>query len=41
LVIGLRKPADAELLLKLIQQNDEDSGELDSDGAALCAEVLG
>jgi hypothetical protein len=42
LLIGLRKPADAELLLKLIQQNDiEDSGELDSDGAALCTEVFG
>jgi hypothetical protein len=41
LLIGLRKPADAELLLKLIQQSDEDSGELDSDGAALCTEVFG
>jgi hypothetical protein len=42
LVIGLRRPADAESLLALIQRNDiEDSGELDSDGAALCIEVLG
>ena len=41
LVIGLRKPADAELLLKLIQQDHtEDSGELDDDGASLCTEVL-
>ncbi len=42
LIIGLRRPADAESLLVLIQQHDvNDSGELDSDGAALCAEVLG
>jgi uncharacterized protein (UPF0276 family) len=42
LVIGLRQPADAELLLRLIQQDHiEDSGELDSDGASLCAEVFG
>jgi len=42
LSMGLRKPADAELLLKLIQQNDtEDIGELDSDGAAFCTEVFG
>jgi hypothetical protein len=42
LSIGLRRPADAELLLTVIQQDEiEDGGELDSDGAALCAEVLG
>jgi hypothetical protein len=42
LVIGLRKPADAELLLRLIQQDHiEESGELENDGATLCAEVLG
>ncbi|HEY8767082.1 MAG TPA: hypothetical protein VIP09_07450 [Dehalococcoidia bacterium] len=41
LAIGLRQPGDAELLLKLIQQGGEDSGELDSDGAALCTEVFG
>ncbi len=42
LVIGLRKPADAESLLSLIQQFDaEDGGELIDDGAVLCAEVFG
>jgi hypothetical protein len=42
LVIGLRQPADAELLLKLMQQDHiEESGELESDGATLCADVLG
>jgi hypothetical protein len=42
LVIGLRRPADAEALLALIQRHDnEDGGELVDDGAALCAEVFG
>jgi hypothetical protein len=42
LAIGLRRPAEAEALLSLIQRHDaEDSVELDDDGAALCAEVFG
>jgi len=42
LSIGLRRPADAEFLLAVIQQDEiEDVGELDSDGAAFCAEVFG
>jgi hypothetical protein len=42
LVIGLRRPADAESLLALIQRHDvEDSGELVDDGVVLCAEALG
>jgi hypothetical protein len=42
LVIGLRRPADAESLLALIQRHDvEDSGELADDGVVLCAEVFG
>ncbi len=41
LVIGIGRPADAKLLLKLIQEYDpEDSGELDRDGAALLAGVF-
>jgi hypothetical protein len=42
LVIGLRKPAEAELLLKLIYQDHiEESGELEDDGASLCERVFG